>query len=150
MSDLTRFWSKVNKQGPVHPVLKTRCWLWTGAVNKDGYGCFWLNGALERAHRVAWFLITGSWPSRLVLHKRDQRACIRHAHHFEGSQADNVHDCVSKNRNRPGRANSFKTHCKQGHSLADAYVRSNGHRKCRTCSLLCKRRRRENAKHKNS
>ncbi len=33
-TDEERFWTRVNKDGPVHPVLGTACWLWTGAVLK--------------------------------------------------------------------------------------------------------------------
>lgn len=33
-----RFWEKVNQDGPVHPVLGTRCWLWTATRDAWGYG----------------------------------------------------------------------------------------------------------------
>lgn len=36
-ADEARFWSKVDKNGPVHPVLGTRCWLWTASVMWRGY-----------------------------------------------------------------------------------------------------------------
>src|SRR5690242_17042798 len=39
-----RFWARVNKNGPVHPVLGTACWLWEGNKGRGGYGRF----ALER------------------------------------------------------------------------------------------------------
>jgi hypothetical protein len=29
------------------------CWLYKGCMDQDGYGSFWLNGRMHRAHRVA-------------------------------------------------------------------------------------------------
>ena len=34
-----------------------------------------------------------------------------------------------------GSPNALKTHCPQGHSLADAYINPNGSRKCRPCAI---------------
>jgi hypothetical protein len=33
-----RFWEKVDKKGPIHPILGTMCWVWTASLKKDGYG----------------------------------------------------------------------------------------------------------------
>lgn len=40
-----RFWEKVDKSG--------ECWKWTATLTHNGYGSFWLDGSLLRAHRVA-------------------------------------------------------------------------------------------------
>lgn len=34
-----------------------------------------------------------------------------------------------------GNPNALKTHCPQGHTLADAYINPNGSRKCRPCAI---------------
>lgn len=95
---MERFWSKVNRQGPVHPKLKTRCWIWTAFTNPAGYGYFRLNGKSERAHRVAWLLTHGKWPSPNALHACDVRNCVCPDHLFEGTQSDNSKDMSCKGR----------------------------------------------------
>lgn len=86
-----RFWSKVHSTGS--------CWEWQGHVNKThGYGQFDWRFAL-RAHRAAWLLIFGPIPEELqVLHKCDNKRCVRPSHLFLGTQKTNVHDCVAKGR----------------------------------------------------
>jgi hypothetical protein len=72
-----RFWEKVNTYGPepnvytyMHypEISQTRCWLWTGALNEKGRGSIKIDGKEQKVHRVAWFLATGLWPSKNVLH----------------------------------------------------------------------------------
>lgn len=94
---LPRFWSKVNKLGPIHPVLKTRCWIWTGTTS-GGYGYFRLNGKMQRASRVAWFITYGNWPTRLACHHCDNTSCVRPIHLFDGTRRDNANDMVQKGR----------------------------------------------------
>jgi hypothetical protein len=106
VTEADRFWAKVNKDGPVHPVLGTRCWLWTGAKNPDGYGNFRVGGKVVKAHRIAWKIQTGEWPDAHTLHRCDQPSCIRFEHLFEGSHAANMQDAATKGRfSRRGEAN---------------------------------------------
>jgi hypothetical protein len=93
-----RFWSKVDKHGPIHPVLGTRCWLWTGPPGVSEYGMFKLYNRSHMAHRVSWFLERGTWPEPCALHKCDVRLCVRFSHLFEGTKGDNNRDRASKNR----------------------------------------------------
>lgn len=105
-----RFWAKVNKHGPlphaeavrVHPeIAGMQCWLWTGATQPSGYGKIAVGNRVDRkAHRVAWFLATGLWPSPMALHKCDNRLCVRKLHLFEGTAGDNNRDCAAKGRGR--------------------------------------------------
>ena len=100
-----RFWSKVNKSGPVHPALGTPCWEWTASRFKTGYGQYMLDDKPQRAHRVAWTLSVGPIPEGLlVLHKCDNRGCVRVdadpalSHLFLGDHQANAADMVSKGR----------------------------------------------------
>lgn len=101
-SVLRRFWSKVDKRGPVHPVLRTRCWLWTGCHNRQGYGQFWMEFCTYLAHRVSWFLVHNRWPKPQALHHCDHPSYVRPDHLFEGGDADNSADRVRKQRSAKG------------------------------------------------
>ncbi len=94
-----RFLNKVDKNGPIHPVLGTACWLWKGSCNPAGYGKL----ANEYAHRISYELHNGPVSDGLhVLHKCDRRNCNNPAHLFLGTQVDNVNDMVAKKRQRYG------------------------------------------------
>lgn len=99
-----RFWSTVNKNGPCPPHRPElgQCWIWTGAF-RGSYGQLTIGSKhhgtrrTEGAHRIAFFLQHGHWPVS-ALHHCDNPACVRAEHLFDGTQADNVHDAVSKGR----------------------------------------------------
>ena len=102
-----RFWSKVNKEGPLPAdVSLGRCWLWMASqLGRDGYGQFVLprnaDGKQEHvyAHRFAYELAHGPIPVGLsVLHKCDVPGCVRDSHLFLGTQQDNLDDARRKGR----------------------------------------------------
>jgi hypothetical protein len=105
MKLVDRFWSKVNKKGPWHPALKSRCWVWLAGKSSTGYGRFRLHNIpqkghphIETAHRVAFFLEYGHLPFPEGLHRCDNPICVRPSHIFEGTQADNIRDKKEKGR----------------------------------------------------
>ena len=102
-----RFWSRVNKQGPIAVPDLGNCWLWTGHLMPNGYGRLRTEvyNIAKQAHCVAFFLTYGHYPKPQGLHKCDVRACVRPSHIFEGTQQENVEDMMSKKRQVLGEKN---------------------------------------------
>lgn len=91
-----RFESKVDR-APGHGPWGD-CHVWTEGKGHGGYGRFCIEGETLWAHRVAWFLETGRWPTPCCLHRCDNPPCVRFDHLFEGTQADNMMDMATKGR----------------------------------------------------
>lgn len=89
-----RFWEKVRRSDG--------CWEWTGALDHKEYGI--IGGSPEKqAHRCAWALYYGAVPEgKLVLHRCDNRKCVRPDHLFLGVAQDNTDDMILKGRNATG------------------------------------------------
>lgn len=89
----------------VAPANERGCTLWTGSVDKDGYGLFWFNKRLVRAHRHAYQSAAGQEPGPLfVLHRCDTPGCVNPDHLFLGTAADNAKDRNDKKRQASGEA----------------------------------------------
>lgn len=95
-----RFWSRVDKDGPVpeHMPHLGSCWVWTGSKHKFGYGFQRFMGKSEVAHRVSWFLEHGVVSSKFVCHRCDNPGCVRPSHLWEGTCGENQKDMADKGR----------------------------------------------------
>lgn len=103
-----RFWSQVNKSGPVpsHMSHLGNCWLWTGhSFERNGER----RGLIRIEHRGkqkpvthAAFILAGEplEPGKQALHHCDNSLCVRFSHLFSGTRSDNSRDCAAKGRTR--------------------------------------------------
>lgn len=95
---LARFWAKVHKSAD-------GCWVWFGCRGQNGYGNFAPSGFGSKAsvHRFSYEAAYGAIPEGfLVLHRCDNKLCVRPGHLFLGTHQDNARDMVSKGRSRKG------------------------------------------------
>lgn len=96
-----RFWSKVNRDGPIpmHKPELGHCWTWTGSADRHGYGHLGIYTSKVKAHRFSWELHNGPIPIGLcVLHHCDYPPCTRPDHLFLGTMKDNTQDMLAKGR----------------------------------------------------
>lgn len=85
----------------VMPEPNSGCWLWEGALNKDGYGRARYLHKDALAHRVSYQISYGAIPSGLnVLHKCDNPPCVNPGHLWVGTQKENQQDAVDKGRRK--------------------------------------------------
>lgn len=114
----TRFWNKVNKDGPIplnRPELG-KCWVWTAAKNGAGYGKLGRGGRKEKndyAHRISYELFVAPIPHGLEIdHLCRNKSCVNPNHLEPVSTRTNIIRGTSKNVQ--ARLNGTCTH---GHPL---------------------------------
>jgi hypothetical protein len=75
------------------------CWLWTGYTSKAGYGRIrGADGRKRLAHVVALELRLGRTLTKNALHTCDVPSCCNPNHLYEGTQKQNVQDCIDRGR----------------------------------------------------
>jgi hypothetical protein len=139
--DLTfeeRFWSKVNKNGPISEYAPElgECWLWTKALDKNGYGVATIIPTKDRvsktigAHRMAYILTYGAAPEEKDLdHLCRTRDCVRPTHLEPVTHRENILRGENFTAKQTRRTNCPNGHPYEGNNL----IIDNGGRKCRTC-----------------
>lgn len=132
--DEARFWSKVDRDGPLHPMLGS-CWAWKGSLfSGNGYAQFSVNRVPKGGHRVAYELLRGPIPVGLQLdHLCRNRSCVN---------PDHLEAVTGRTNTLRGEtitaANLAKTHCPRGHPYEGANLGTTpfGGRYCRACRTL--------------
>jgi hypothetical protein len=94
--NIERFWRHTKVDGA--------CVVWTGWLDRDGYGRFAPRLESGRyltsiAHRWIYQQTFGALhPSTVLMHSCDRPACVSLTHLSPGTQRDNQHDAISKGR----------------------------------------------------
>lgn len=110
------------------------CWIWTASTDGSGrYGAFYLDGRLERAHRVAYELSgRGPIPPGMVIdHLCRVTLCVNPDHLEVVTQHQNIMRGTAASAR-----NAVKTHCMRGHELSgeNVQIMARGGRRCLACT----------------
>lgn len=93
-----RFWSYVDKDGPVVRVELGPCWRWKGPIDTGGYGQLTWDGKMTLATHVSLELAGIERGELHALHRCDNRPCVQPDHLFLGLHQDNYDDMEAKGR----------------------------------------------------
>ncbi len=74
------------------------CHMWTGALNKGGYGQFWTSSGTIAAHRFAFFIKYGHYPINNGCHSCDIAACVNVEHILDQTQEENIRHALQVGR----------------------------------------------------
>lgn len=136
--DKARFWSKVDvRRGNV-------CWEWSGSVCSK-YGRYKLSdGGSHAAHRIAYALLHGAIPDRLILdHLCQNKICVNPDHLEPVTVMENARRAFAL---KAGQRISDVPHiCPNGHprNHANTAVSPKGRQYCRDCKRELQQRVRE-------
>lgn len=103
------------------------CWLWTGHINRGGYGILGARPRPLLAHRLVWEALKGL-PPEVLHHDPDcPKSCVNPEHLSPTTNSEHPDSAPAWQ--------SSKTHCAQGHKFTEAntYRPARGGRICRRC-----------------
>lgn len=125
MSENTKLCERVERLTSPEP--NTGCWLWTGAVSKNGYGTMTVGGKTRMAHRISYSAYKGAIPDGLHIdHRCKVRSCVNPSH-LEAVT-------VGENNRRSPKPIVLATHCKHGHPFSGDNLQVGRQRRCRECN----------------
>lgn len=114
-----------------HVNVTPKCWGWQAAIGDDGYGVFYYRGKQYKAHRFSYMIsVADLTPGLEVDHLCKNTRCIRPDHlELVSPIVNNIF-----RSNSACALNARKTHCKHGHSLSGANLKTNQRRRqCKRC-----------------
>ena len=121
--------------------LGTPCWITLYKPNKSGYCSFSVNNRPISIHVYSYIYFKGAIPSGLELdHLCRVRNCCNPDHLEAVTRKENFLRSTS-----PIALAIKENKCIHGHSLEDAYIRTNGNRTCRTCRKIINSKRKRKA-----
>lgn len=140
---IERFWSRIDKNGPIIRAELGPCWIWTAGRHNHGYGIFYPEGIRTLTHRFALSLVEAAPPDKPhALHRCDNPPCCNPDHLRWGTHAENMKEAGDRGRMFAPKAGQAT--CKYGHAMVGNNVRliekpaRNGKtytcRVCRQCS----------------
>jgi hypothetical protein len=130
-SVLERFMEKVEQSDG--------CWLWTGGVDRNGYGKFYLKYKTLIAHRVGYELLVGPIAPGCELdhtcHSRDSGCTPDTCLHRRCVNPEHLNPLT---RAAHALRNGGGSRCRHGHPFTEdnVYRRADGRRECRACRQL--------------
>lgn len=138
--DEARFWSKVDKNGPIperRPDLGP-CWVWTCKTDRAGYGQFPVGGSTAYAHRWICEFEAGLIPDGYeVDHLCKNTSCVNYVSHLE--VVTSRENCLRSDGVTA--VNARKTHCDRNHEFTEANTRwldGGRRRSCLECERITK------------
>jgi len=80
-------------------IIDNGCWLWTGDIDKDGYGVIYAFSYRTKAHRFSYELFNNIIKNNLcVCHSCDTPGCVNPKHLWLGTSPENTQDSINKGR----------------------------------------------------
>lgn len=108
------------------------CWVWSGTLDRSGYGKINVAGKTWSTHRLAFITFGPAFDHTLTLdHLCRNRACWRPEHLEPVTMRDNL----LRGEGWAG-SNARKTHCPQGHEYTEANTRYRSRKRAGRTSVL--------------